>query len=230
MTTIPKWLARIIRGTGRRCLNPSYRVALEYQLALRSKARYQFARLREFGPNRGKAIDIGANIGVFTYALSKLYPIVEAFEINPYLIENLRKSFPSRVHLHQVGLSNRKSESTFYLPILRGRPLLGWGSLETSATGIGDSHEEIQVSVTTLDSFAFEDIGFIKIDVEGHELLTLEGAKETIARCRPDVLIEIQDSNVEAVRSFFASRGYREIDLAPYTSDGIVYGDYLFKA
>lgn len=215
---------------GRRFLTPKYRVMLEYQLALRSKARFQFVHLHEFGPNRGTVIDVGANIGVFTYAFRKLYPVVISFEVNPYLIKDLRRSFPVSVQLHQIGLSNRSGESTFYLPILRGKPLVGWGSLEASASEIGDRHEEIRVKIEPLDAFGLSDIGFIKIDVEGHEVEVLQGAEETIGRCRPDVLIEIDKSNLEKVRQYFSSKGYSEIDLAQFTRDGITYGDYLFKA
>ena len=50
-----------------------------------------------------------------------------------------------------------------------------------------------KVLIQTLDSFAFQNVGFIKIDVEGHELSVLRGAIATIERERPNFLIEIEE-------------------------------------
>jgi hypothetical protein len=44
-----------------------------------------------------------------------------------------------------------------------------------------------------LDDFAFDEVDFIKVDVEGFELQVLEGARETLARCRPIVIVEQKD-------------------------------------
>jgi hypothetical protein len=49
----------------------------------------------------------------------------------------------------------------------------------------------VQVSCRTIDSYAFEDVDVIKIDVEGSELFVMEGARDTITRCRPAVQVEI---------------------------------------
>jgi hypothetical protein len=64
----------------------------------------------------------------------------------------------------------------------------------------------------TLDSYALEDVGFVKIDVEGHELAALRGAEQTLRRCRPLVLVEVEDRHrpdaVSSVRAFMATMGY----------------------
>ena len=64
-----------------------------------------------------------------------------------------------------------------------------------------------------LDEFDLVDVGFVKIDVEGHELPVLLGSAELIDRERPNVLVEIEDAHhsgdeIEDVFSFFAQRGY----------------------
>jgi FkbM family methyltransferase len=43
---------------------------------------------------------------------------------------------------------------------------------------------------TTLDAYWLSALALLKVDVEGHEREVLAGAAETIARCRPLVLIE----------------------------------------
>ena len=44
--------------------------------------------------------------------------------------------------------------------------------------------------VRKLDSYEFEGVGLIKIDVEGDELAVLEGAEQTIAREKPVIIVE----------------------------------------
>lgn len=44
-----------------------------------------------------------------------------------------------------------------------------------------------------IDDLGLEDCAFIKLDVEGMEMAVLEGAKKTIMRCRPVMLVELND-------------------------------------
>jgi len=53
------------------------------------------------------------------------------------------------------------------------------------------SQQLVEVPARTIDSYNFEDVDCIKIDVEGSELYVMQGAKDTIERCRPSVQVEI---------------------------------------
>ena len=44
-----------------------------------------------------------------------------------------------------------------------------------------------------MDSFDFENIDFIKLDAEGEDLNVLEGAKNTIEKCKPLILIDSEE-------------------------------------
>ena len=70
----------------------------------------------------------------------------------------------------------------------------------------------VEVPTKRLDDFAFGPIGFIKIDVEGHELSVLEGGAGVISRERPTVLVEVEERHkagaLASVRSFFETRGF----------------------
>ena len=76
--------------------------------------------------------------------------------------------------------------------------------------------EEITVRVSTLDGFAFDDVDLIKIDVEGHELSVLRGAIQTLQRCRPALIVEIEqrhlDRNGHAMRDVFDFIGALDYD------------------
>ena len=65
-----------------------------------------------------------------------------------------------------------------------------------------------ETSVRRLDSFTFEKIALIKIDVEGMELSVLNGALETIKQHRPYVLLEVLDGNRCSVDAYFDNFGY----------------------
>ena len=48
------------------------------------------------------------------------------------------------------------------------------------------------INTLNLDHFCYEDVDLIKIDVEGHEDFVINGALETIKRCKPFLIIEIE--------------------------------------
>jgi hypothetical protein len=72
------------------------------------------------------------------------------------------------------------------------------------------------VDVTTLDDFFAErphGPNYLKIDVEGHELAVLNGARRTLATYRPTILVECEarhrpDADVRPVFEFLQSLGY----------------------
>jgi hypothetical protein len=55
--------------------------------------------------------------------------------------------------------------------------------------------EEIEVETRRIDDYDFPDVGFIKIDVEGHELAVLAGAEATVTRHKPTLLVECNDEH-----------------------------------
>ena len=175
MRSIPTLLARGLKRYLGPAVPPRLRLAFDYQLAQLDGCEPELALLHQLGPNRGTAIDAGANEGLFTYRLSTLYNRVHAFEINPTLADRLRRLVPSKVSVYPVGLSSREGSGTLYTPYYHGRPLHGWAGLELWNCPTAERHTESVVSVRPLDSFGFDDVSFLKVDVEGHELELLTG-------------------------------------------------------
>lgn len=64
----------------------------------------------------------------------------------------------------------------------------------------------------TLDNVYGGQAGFIKIDVEGHQQAVLEGALQTIRRCRPRLLVEVEErlspGGLAPARAYFKGLGY----------------------
>ncbi len=75
------------------------------------------------------------------------------------------------------------------------------------------AHRALKVRMDRLDNVYDGTAGFIKIDVEGHEQAVLDGAVETIDRCRPRILVEIEQhrspGGLEKAEVYFSRLGYR---------------------
>lgn len=156
------------------------------------------------------AVDIGANIGIYSYRLSQLFRRVYSFEPDPEDTKDLRAYNPGNIELHHVGLSGEAGEAVLHVPVKNGFQLHGWASLQAGRCPDTDQYLRKTVPLKTLDSFELNAISLIKIDVEGHELAVLQGARQTIVRNQPGVLIEIQTENIPQALSFFREIGYTE--------------------
>ncbi|MEH2416539.1 FkbM family methyltransferase [Nostoc sp.] len=184
--------------------SPKYlRLPLEYHyLNITGKLEREMSCLNSFITRKGRAIDIGANQGLYTYVLAKFCSVVEAFEPQPWcaeLIVEYSKQFKKDINVYQSGLSSFNGTLTLKIPVIRGR------MRNTLATGLASfseqdcEHNSIDVPISRLDDYNFQDVVFIKIDVEGHERQVLEGARETILRERPTILIEIEQRHLDNI-------------------------------
>lgn len=130
-------------------------------------------------------VDAGAFIGDHTIAYTKAVGSsgkVIAFEPNPVAYECLVHNCPDAIAFN-LGIGSKSEELKLATDINAG------------ASHIGDGNQVIKV--VALDSMPFERLNFIKIDVEGFELMALHGAKKTIEAHKPTMWIEI---NVYALK------------------------------
>lgn len=176
----------------------------------------ELALLRRWKDEEKIAIDVGANQGTYSFELARWFRKVEAFEPNENISSDLCAYDQSRIALHHIALSAADGSATFHVPISsEGRPLVGWGTLEPQLLANSPHFSgpprfvEFTVATRSLDSYEFDQVGFIKIDVEGHEKEVLEGARRTIERCRPVVLLEVRFPSRNFVQAFFARSDYR---------------------
>lgn len=141
------------------------------------------------------SIDIGANRGIYTYFLSRYSKYVYAFEPHPDLFKFLSKSTKLNVSLFQLALSNVEKSSTLSVPIINGEENDGLGSLENNFEGA--MVQNYTINTRCLDDYNLSNIGFLKIDVEGHEEKILQGAQKLLESQRPNLYIEIEQRHLK---------------------------------
>lgn len=136
-------------------------------------------------------VDAGANIGLYSLlAASRVGAAgrVHSFEPNS---ENCRLLLASaaangfdNISLHPVALGNSTGYAYFTLALGSN------GGLQDDLNrNIFDESCKI-VPVMRLDDFDLRRIDLLKMDVEGAEALLVEGAPDTLSRCRPVIVAE----------------------------------------
>ena len=188
------------------------------------KARYRDQRLELLALSQALrptdiAIDVGANKGSYLWALSKAVPKgrVVAFEPQPlladYLIHACQEARLNNVTVEPLGVSNEEQRRVLAVP---GGGATSPGASFEAAVRDRETCKTIDVNVVTLDRYfehANNRIGALKIDVEGHEMAVLQGARELLTIHRPMVVCEserrhMSSGSVADVFSFFSELGY----------------------
>ncbi len=166
--------------------------------------------LPALAPRDGFCIDVGANNGLYLHYLLPLTKNVVAFEPVPPSQAWLGRIFGKRIQLMPYALSDRAGQFEIRYP--KGRFPLATLSASNALEGTNSQIRSFPIETRTLDSFGFQNVSFIKIDVEGHEEAVLAGAAATIASSRPNVLVEVEErhspGSTARVASLFASFDY----------------------
>jgi FkbM family methyltransferase len=131
--------------------------------------------------NRKVALDVGANVGLWGRDLCEGFEQVIAFEPVNDFRECLKKNVTaSNLDILTVALGNVNTRAV--MNITEGNS--GHSHIDPASFGAGETE------VVTLDSLNFEVVDYMKIDCEGFEYRVLQGAEQTVKRCRPIVVVE----------------------------------------
>jgi FkbM family methyltransferase len=202
----------------RRAIRQTLRRLFPKAMHRRTLSRDQWSEIEEdvlpavVDPARA-AVDVGAHVGSYTVRLATIAPRVLAFEPDGQLAAFLQRAAPDNVSVSSDALSDTAGWKTFRVPVEEGHESVTLGSLAPLES---ESTIDRQVRTTTLDALADEDIGFVKVDVEGHELEVLAGGRDLVSRCRPVFLLEANDADdVARLGSFFDSLDYAGFFIHP---------------
>lgn len=185
----PAWPADAFGSALRRLRSRLSWRAYYWRMLATGDGEYELRILRRFVPRDRLAIDVGSNNGVYAYHLSRYARRVVAFEPNPNFGPALRL-LPRNVSVRFEALSSTPGVLPLRIPAIHATEAEGWATLEPTDLPVARS---IEVPVRRLDELGLERVGFMKIDVEGHEMAVLAGAAATIDRDRPVLLVEAED-------------------------------------
>ena len=188
-------------------------VWLQWHFMRRPKsAERELSYLDKIIPDDAVTVDVGANCGLYTRRLARLSRQVHAFEPSQQMARLLRRTSARNVRIHEIALSDHDGDAELFIPQGEDGLVHGLASLEAR---VGSSGRSISahVPIARLDAVIDQDVAFVKVDVEGHELNVLNGAVELVERCQPVFLVEAEDRHrAEATRSvfeFFREKAYR---------------------
>lgn len=158
----------------------------------------------------GAVVDVGANVGANSVVLAlQLGVEIWAFEPEP---ENFRR-LEGNVALNDLqNIRIIQSAVSAVNGVSQIRP--GPDS-NPGLAALSDDSDYSKVSLVTLDSvFRMRRVSMLKIDVEGHELGVLEGAKNVLIRDKPLIFVELlTEENFLTVNSYLNQFGYQGKDL-----------------
>ena len=151
--------------------------------------------------------DVGAHVGLWSRPMMHRAntKYIWAFEPN----SSVRECYV----LNMGGFDNY----SIYPVALGHKNMKGFLNVETDNSGNTNIHptKSGNTEIRTLDSFNFEHLDYIKVDVEGFEYNFLQGAVDTLNRCRPFVHLEMKSKNMRNSKDdfyrFMKNIGYSQV-------------------
>lgn len=190
------------------------------------------AVVRELVERGTIAVDLGANIGVYTKVLADLVgpagtvisvePVPQTYDV---LSRNIRSLGMRHVSCVNAAISDSNGDVVMELPNYAAGGTNFYQAMVVAAEErrVGGSRQQVRVPAVTLDALLTGKgtVGFVKCDVEGHELACLAGAKMVLNSHSPAWLVEVwgdpDESGKKAMQVF---RIFERLSYVSWWFDG----------
>ena len=140
--------------------------------------------------NGGTIIDVGANVGVFSYNVRKICKDcrIMAFEAVPLFAKYIKTRNIGNIDVYPFGLSDKTGEADFWMS-KDGN--YGWNTM-IPAEGGRKKMKKMKMNFKVFDDLNIDvgNLKLIKIDTEGAEYKVLRGLNKVIQKYKPKLLIE----------------------------------------
>lgn len=163
----------------------------------------EFRRVQEFVKPGDTVIDVGANVGHYTWKLAKLVGPqgrVISFEPIPETFATLTGNVCGMRNVTLFNVAASDDHGTVAMELPSDDPL-NFYRASISEKG------SYTVMAMPLDALDVDRCALLKIDAEGHDAQVLEGAAKLIQRCRPMMIVEAWDASPAA--QWLRDAGYR---------------------
>lgn len=164
------------------------------------------------------AVDVGAHVGLWSMHLARRFETLHAFEPVAAHRACFRRNVLARnVVLYGTALGAERGRVAL-APALSGHS--GSTAVQPGVAG--------KVALARLDDWGLEAVDFLKLDCEGYELFTLQGAEATLRRCHPVVIVEQKPGRAQRY-------GLGETEAVGFLQDlgaqlrQVIAGDYILS-
>jgi len=151
---------------------------------------------------QGSVLDIGANLGIMTFYLSKKLPkskiiAFEPIKDNLIVLKRVVSKFKLKnVQIHELALGEEQGKVEMVLPHQKGTKMQGLSHVKHESITEWNEGDSYTVDIDTLDNILpQEKIQGIKIDVENFEYYVLRGGKQIIESNKPIIYAELWDNS-----------------------------------
>jgi len=204
-----------------------------------------FFRFLELIPDDGIILDLGANIGVTSYHLSKKKPNSTIFSFEPLTLnmdtlKRVKKRFNLKnINEFQVAVGEKPGNLEMVMPVINDVPMHGLSHVIHKENTEFNSGLKYKVPVVCLDEFkplieSKKRVTALKIDVENFEYFVLKGGEKMIADHQPIIYCELWDNiNRKKCIDLLNNLGYSTLvlqkkDLVPFEKATVEKHNFFF--
>jgi len=186
----------------------------EMIFATKTYERHILRIIKENSSLSGVFLDLGANIGAVSLFASFYFKTVFSFEPLENFCDQFEESIKlnglNNIVVYRFGCYDAEKKAVIAIPTDNKG---GSSLIFDEKISCMNSNLKREVSLIKLDDFLFEDVDFVKLDVEGVELNCLRGMEKILRKCKPKIISELTfssdvDRNVELIEFLFGL-GYR---------------------
>ena len=151
-----------------------------------------------------RVVQAGGNVGVWPRALSQTFQLVWTFEpdIDNYaaLVQNTMNT--ANIVRTRMALGDKAGTGAI-------------DRIDPQNIGAHQVKEGDEFKIGTVDSYMFDDVDLLQLDIEGFEHQAVLGAAETIDRCSPVIVLELKglgkryNYSDEETIEFLSDLGYK---------------------
>lgn len=166
----------------------------EYQFQIRNEA-------MKYIKNFDRCVDVGANLGLWSKPLCKLFNHVISFEPLDFAFECLEENTKGEnITLNQFALGNTNDKIDMIVTDLN----TGRSHVDVNSLGKGS------IEIKKMDNLNLPYFSFIKLDCEGYEAEVLKGGMDTIKEYKPVIVTEDHNA-VSETQDILVSLGLKKV-------------------